>query len=886
MNPPLPTRLVRAWNRLWFRLRREQLDRELAEELEFHLELKRAENIRRGVSPADSLPLSQRQLGNVTTAREDCRDMWSFLSLEQLIQDLRHAVRLYGRTPGFTAISVLSLALGIGGNAAMFSLVNALLVRPLPYPQPEQLARITGIYPRAAVPYLQGRAQTMEIAAVSAPAEFNLTGQGRASRVTGSRVSSNLLPVLGVPVAMGRGFRQGEDAPGRDGIAILSYEFWRDRCGASPSVIGQIIRLDGVDREVVGVMPARFHYPSAKVQVWIPMRLDPGNFLEYWGTEFMPLVARLKPAMTQQDAVAELRALVPQFRATFPYTMARDWNADSTVIPLQRDIIGDVRGKLLILMTSVGLVLLIACANVASLLLARATTRRRELALRAALGASRQRVIRQLLTESTGLAVAGAGLGLLLGAAALTIFKSLLPATLPGLQQAEIDWQVLLGVTALALLSGMASGLAPALSSAQVDITETIKTGGPRATSGTWTRIRGLIIAGEVALTLVLLVSAGLMLRSLWKLSATDPGFDPSRILTVQISPEQATCQQRTACLARYDRLIQWATGIAGVESAAVANSVPLDGQAPTIPVDVEGHPKTADHPAPMFWFGAVTPDYFKLMKIPLLAGRLPSQSDGPSSEPVLVISASTAKRYWPNEDAVGKHLRQTGNPRWSTVVGVVGDVHHFTLSQSLPSGVAGTLYMPYAQASRENGQIPAAMTLLVRANSRDSRIRAEIGELAAAQDPNVPVGRIESLEETVSGSIADFRALMQVFLSFAGAAIVLAAVGIYGLMSYWVGQRTYEIGLRVAIGATRTSIVTMILRQGLRVTLSGIITGAVLAFALTRLLEALLYGVGATDLPTFMSAMLLILAVAALATAIPAWRASRIDPVRSLRAE
>ncbi|MGC4051797.1 MAG: ABC transporter permease [Paludibaculum sp.] len=384
----------------------------------------------------------------------------------------------------------------------------------------------------------------------------------------------------------------------------------------------------------------------------------------------------------------------------------------------------------------------------------------------------------------------------------------------------------------------------------------------------------------------MLLVSAGLLLRSLWKLTATHPGFDAARTLTVQISPDQATCAQRAACLALYDRLIQRSLGIAGVEAAAVANSVPLDGQAPTIPVDVEGHPKTADNPAPMFWFGAVTSGYFDLMKIPLLAGRLPSPSDGPTSEPVLVISASTARRYWPQGDAVGKHVRQAGNPRWSTIVGVVGDVHHFTLSQSLPNGVAGTLYMPYAQAARENGQIPAAMTLLIRGNPRDSRIRAELAELAAAQDPNVPVGRIEALEDTLSASIASFRAMMLVFLSFAGAAIVLAAVGIYGLMSYWVSQRTYEIGLRVAIGATRTSIVTMILRQGLRVTMAGITTGALLAFVLTRLLEAILYGVAATDLLTFGSAMALILGVAVIATAIPAWRASRIDPVQSLRAD
>ncbi|WP_321472570.1 ABC transporter permease [uncultured Paludibaculum sp.] len=882
----LPTRLVRAWNRLKFRWRRERFEAELTEELAFHLEQKQAENLRAGAGPEQALVLTRRQIGNVTRAREDCRDMWSFLSLEQLAQDLRHAVRMYGRTPVFTAISVLSLALGIGGNAAMFSLVNTLLVRPLPYAQPERLVRITGIYPRAAVPYFQQRSQAMEVASVSAGSEFNLTGTGQAKRVTGSQVTPNFLSVLGTSVAMGRDFRPGEDGPGRDGVVILSDTLWKVRFGGDPSVLGRIVRLDGRNRTIIGIMPARFHYPSAKVELWVPMRMDATNFLEYWGTEFMPLVARLRPTATLDAAQSELRGLVGQFRGTFPYVMARDWNADSTVIPLQQDIVGDVRGKLLILLASVGLVLLIACANVASLLLARATTRRKELALRAALGASRMRVIRQLLTESVGLAMTGAALGILLGAGALSIFKSLLPPSLPGLAQAGIDWPIIAAVTALALVTGVASGLAPALSASQVDITETIKTGGQRATSGVWTRVRGMIIAGEVALTLVLLVSAGLLLRSLWKLAETDLGFDPARMVTVQISPNQSACAQRTACLALYDRLIQRVRSVGGVEDAAVANSVPLDGQVPTIPGDIEGHPKTVENPAPMLWFGAVSPGYFRMMHTPLLAGRLLSESDGPDSELVVVIPASTAKRFWPNESAIGKHLRQAGAQRWRTIVGVVGDVRQFTLSQSLPAGVAGAVYMPYAQADRTDGQIPAAMTLLAKVAANDSHIQAEIQRLAADQDPNVPVGHIAALEDTVSGSIADFRSMMQVFLSFAGAAILLAAVGIYGLMSYWVSQRAYEIGLRVAIGATRRNIVSMILRQGLRVALYGVLAGLGLALLLTRSLQALLYGVTATDTSTFLAVTVLVLSVAALATVVPAWRATRIDPVRSLRAE
>ncbi len=876
MGAPIQTRLARIWRRLLFRWRRDQLHRELEEELSFHLQQKHSEL--NGLSRTD--------MGNMTLAKEQCRDTWSFMTLERFFQDLRFAFRMYARSPVFTAISVLSLALGIGGNAAMFTLVNTLLVRPLPYTQPDRLIRITGIYPRAALPFFQERSHSMDIAAVSRGSELNLTGQGSATRVTASLASPNFLSILGASVARGRSFNPGEESPRRDRVVILSHSLWKDRFGSDPSVLGRMIRLNGVDREIIGIMPANFSYPSAKIQLWIPMQLDPSNFLEYWGTEFMPLLARLRPSTNLVAAQSEIHALVPQFRSTFPYPMARDYNADSTAIPLQQDIVGDVRGKLIILLCSVGLVLLIACTNVASLLLSRATTRRRELALRAALGAGRLRLIRQLLTESVGLALTGAAFGILLGTIALSVFKSLLPSTLPGLAGAAIDWQIVAAVTALALFTGLASGLAPALSASQVDISETIKTGSQRSTSSVWTRVRSVIIASEVALTLVLLVSAGLLLRSLFKLTETNPGFDPAHILTVQISPNQSSCAQRAACIALYDRLLQRTNDIPGVRSAAIANSLPLDGSLPTLAVDVEGHPKTSDHPAPLFWFGAVSPDYFSIMHIPLLEGRYLTRSGGPLSSTVVVISAATAWRFWPNESAIGKHIKATDSAKWSTVVGVVGDVHQSSLSERLPPFVPGAIYMPYAQSGRQDGEIPAAMILLASVYSDSVSVRTAIQHLAEDQDVNVPVGRLRSLDEIVSGSIADFRSTMRVFLSFAAAAILLAAVGIYGLMSYWVSQRAYEIGLRVALGATPQGILSMILGQGLRVTLFGIAGGIVAALLLTRFLTVLLYGVTATDALTFAMVILLVLGVAVLATAFPAWRASRIDPLKSLRAE
>lgn len=886
MSLGVPLFLIRAWHRFLFRWRRTQLDRELAEELTFHLTQKQSDSVRSGMTDQAAFELSRKQMGNITLATEECRDMWSFMRWERFSQDLRYALRLYRRTPAFTAIAVLSLALGIGGNAAMLSLVNTLLIHPLPYRQPEQLVRITGIYPRAAIPFFQTRSHSLAIASVSTGSEFNLTGQGIATRLHGCQASLNFLSVLGIAVARGRDFGAGEDAPGRDGVVILSNKLWKEKFGSDLSVLGRSITLNGMNREVIGIMPENFSYPAADVQLWVPMRLDPSNFLEYWGTEFMPLLGRLHSGANLQEAQAEIHGLVSQFRKTFPYPMARDWNAEATAIPLQQDIVGNVRGKLLLLLASVGIILLIACANVASLLLSRATTRRKEMALRVALGASRLRIIRQLLTESVGLALMGAMFGVGLGWSVLSLFKSVLPSNTPGLVQARIDWEVIGAIAVLALLAGVAFGLAPAFSASQVDLTETIKTGSQRSTAGFWTRLRSILSAAEVALTLVLVISAGLLLRSLYKLSETRPGFDGTRVMTVRISPNQSSCSQRASCVAFYDRLIERAHGIAGIDSVAIANSVPLEGELPVLPVDVEGHPKTAEHPAPMLWLGAVSPDYFRLMHIPLLAGRYLTRADGANSAEVVLISASTARHFWPGENAVGKHMKPTGGKEWRTVVGVVADVRQYTLSQGLPSWMAGALYMPYSQSVREDGQIPAAMTLLVKASAETAQLRNEVQQLAEEQDPNVPVGRVRPLDEIVTGSTTGFRTTMHVFFSFAGTALLLAAIGIYGLMSYWVSQRTYEIGLRVAIGATRRQIVSLIVRQGLRVSFCGIVGGILAALLFTRFLTSLLYGVVATDVFTFAAVTVLVFGVAALATAFPAWRASRIDPVQSLRTD
>jgi len=502
------------------------------------------------------------------------------------------------------------------------------------------------------------------------------------------------------------------------------------------------------------------------------------------------------------------------------------------------------------------------------------------------LGAGRLRIVRQLLTESVLLALAGGGLGILLGMGALTIFKSLLPSSTPGLAQASIDSSVAAAVAGLALITGLAFGIAPALSASQINLAQAIRTGSQRSTAAFWTRLRAGLIGAEVALTVVLVVSAGLLIKSLYTLSNVQPGFQPQQILTVRISLDPSFCTQRAACVALYDRLLMGARDIPGVLDAAIANTVPLDGEQPNVPADVEGHPKSPDYPSPMVWHGAVSAGYTRMLRIPLLAGRELTPADGAKAASVILISASTARYFWPGENPIGKHIKVVEEAQWRTIVGMVGDVHQYSLSKAFPEWVPGAMYVPYSQAATEDGRIPASMTLLVKARAITESLARDIRTLAQDQAPNVPVGPVQPLEEVVAGSIGNFRATIRVFISFAAAAILLAAIGIYGLVSYWVSQRTYEISLRVAIGATRNRIVSMILAQGVRVALYGIVAGVIVALAATRFLASLLYGVGATDPLIFAAVTALVMGVAITATAFPAWRASRIDPILSLRAE
>ena len=816
-----------------------------------------------------------------------CADAAATTMEDDMFQDLRYALRILRKNPGFTLVAVFSLALGIGGNGAMFSLVNNALVRPLPYPRPDSLMRVTESYPKGSIVALQEQGTTLEVAGYTIDSEFNLTGQGEAARLVGSQVTSNLFTLLGAPARIGRTFEAGEDLPTRDNLVVLSHALWRNRFASDPNIIGRPIAIDGVARQVIGVMAPDFGFPSSRVQLWIPARMDPDNEQEFWNYGWMQLIGRIRPGASLPQAREELRLMISRIIPLFPWATPLDWNASATLIPLQESLTGDIRAKLLLLLCAVGCVLLIACANVASLSLARTAARRREMSVRAALGAGRGRIVRQLLTESVLLAAVGGGLGLALATGSLSVLKSILPVDNSLVAGAGVDWQVFAFVAALAVLTGLGFGLAPALSAARMDLVASLKTRGGATGGVSGTRLRNFLIVGEVTLAVALVISAGLLIKSLWLLNREDPGFRPDRILTVRVYPRQSSDRGRATYIALYNDLVNRARSIAGVTEVAAANTTPLSGDVPAVPVELEGHPLTpADQTAPMLWAGAVTPGYFEILRIPILGGRSFNDADGEQSSSVVLVSAATANQFWPGENPIGKHIRVVWEQRWRTVVGVAGDVRQYDLAGATPGWISGAFYMPYSQSVSLDRKLPTAMTLILRAEANAQQAGIDARRLVSSANPDVPVGEIRAMESIVSGSTSSSRYLMWLFISFGGCALALAAIGAYGVVSYSAAQRSYEMGVRMALGATRGRVFALVMRQSLRLVLTGLALGLTTSLALKRLITSVLYGVTATDPMTLIVVAFLLMGVGFLAGYFPARRAAAIDPMVALRHE
>jgi predicted permease len=859
----------------------------LEQEIASHLHMAAQDRIDRGESPAQAARAARREFGNIALVENATRDQWAWTWLEDLLQDLRHGARLLRRSPGFTLIAVLTLALGIGANTAIFSLVNGILLRPLSYPHPEQLVDVTGFYPKGALAALRERSRTMDIAGYVEGYQFNLTGLGEPVRLNGTLVSAELFSVLGADVALGRTFHAGEDLAGQNSLVILSHTLWQQRFASDPSIIGHSISLEGVPRQIVGIMPRDFRFPSQQSEVWIPFDMDSRNTPTYWAGDFMPVIGRLRPGATARQAATEIRVLQSQLLALFPWPMPKAWNASVSVVSLQSGLVGDVRTRLLILLVAVVLVLLIACANVANLTLSRASVREKEIAIRASMGAARHRIVRQLITETVLMAGVGGVLGLFFAAIGLSLLKSVLPAGTPRLTDVAIDWRVLLFTAVLVIVTGIISGIAPAFQSSRAELTESLKAGGRGATLSSGRRVRSALVIGELALAVLLVSGAGLLIRSLWALSHDDPGFQSDNVLTARVTPNESFCSEPGRCFSFYHDLLGGIRASPGVSDAALVSTLPLDGRVNKRSANVEDYLPTNDKPEPLFWLNAVSPGYFGTMRISLLRGREFIEADTTGNPRTAIISAETARRFWPNQEAVGKHLRFIGQNDWCTIVGVASDVRGYDLRHNVPDFMDGIVYVPYGPGvTLENGSIPAEMTLVIRSTSAAPQLEQSVRSLSSSLNPEVPVSQVRAMPEILSGAASAPRSITSLFAAFAALALILGVIGIYGVISFFVGQRTREIGIRMALGAQRRDVLKLVVSEGLSLTLTGIAAGLIAAFALTRFLGSLLYGVSAAD-PLNIAAVVAIFAFVALAACyIPARRAMRVDPLVALRYE
>ncbi len=822
--------------------------------------------------------------------------------MQALWQDLRYGARMLRKQPGFTLIAVLTISLGIGANTAIFSVVNAVLLRPLPYPRPDEVAQVDTsnasrgwTQSQVSLPdFRDWQAQTQAFAHLAAYSQrsANLSGGAQPERVEYALATATLFDVLATEPLLGRVFLPEEDQPGRGNVVLLSYGFWQRAFGGASGVIGQTMSLNGEICTVVGVMPARAQFPNADVALWKPLAMkrdEAGGRDGRW----LEVVGRLKAGVTVAQAQAEMERITGNLARDYPASNA-GWSA--RVSSLHTAQTSELRPSLLMLWGAVGLVLLIACANVANLLLARAAGRGQEIALRSALGASRIRLVRQMLTESLLLALLGGATGVLLALWGVALLPSLDPngAT----PRIELDRWALGYSLALAMLTGLLFGLLPALKTARTDLQTALKEGGRASDASPRQRARNLLIAGEVAVTLALLAGAGLLLRSFAALMRVDPGFDTRNVLTLRLAPPQAQRlpgerggayfkrlqDERQQVAGFYRALTERVEALPGVQSVGVINRLPLTGANWIVGFNVEGRPSRSRAEQPSAYGRIVDAGLLRTLQTPLLGGRLLAESDTQQAPPVAVINQTMARQHWPNEDAVGKRLRFGDDPEifdWVTVVGVVGDVRF----NNLESAPEATVYLPFTQAIFGHFG-DWGMSLVVRAQSNPAALADAIRAQAQALDKTLPVYQIRTLDQLVEQNLAQRRAGMLWLSLFAALALMLAVVGLYGVLSYAVASRTREIGVRLALGAQRRDIARLIIGQGLKPVLAGIALGLGAAYAATRLLQKMLFGVSATDPLTFAAIVLLLIGVALAACWIPARRAAKVDPMIALRCD
>ncbi len=839
------------------------------------------ERVERGETPEQAEAAARREFGNVTLVKEVTREMWGRAWLRQFIQDLKYGLRTMRRNPGFTAVAVLTLALGIGANTAIFSVVNAVLLRPLPYREPARLVTVLhdGWKPVAPANFLDWREQSRSFESMAAAQSWNLTMTGRdqPEQLNVLQTSAEMFQVLGVNAALGRTYAAGEDRPGQEQVVVLSQRLWLRRFGGDRNVVGRQVMLDGKPYTVVGVMPPDFQFApfwAMHAEAWLPLNL--GERVNDRRGQSLRVFARLKPGVTREQAQAEMEAISRRLEEQYP---RENEGLTMSVDSLHEKVVGKSRPALLVILGAVGFVLLIACANVANLMLAKAAVRRKEIAVRVALGAGRGRVIRQLLTESLMLSLAGGGAGLLLAYWGNAAVASLGPDTLPRVQTVGLDAGVLTFTLGLSVVVGLLFGLAPALRSTKTDLNVSLKDRARGSTSDRrHDRVRQLLVVGEIALSLVLLVGGGLMMRSFLRLTSVDPGFDPRGVLTATVplaGSRYSTDEQRAAF---FQRLTTQVSTLPGVESASAINHLPLGGDVWTFGFNVEGRPAPPGAERPGAVYRVVRPDYFRTMGAALLKGRDFTERDDASAPGVVIVNEALARRQWPGEEPLGQRITVGGEgakPR--EVVGVVRDLKQGEWS----SEPKPEMYLPHAQ-----GASPRSMTLVVRAASDLSAVEPLVRREVWAIDKDLPVSQVKSMEEVVAASVGQQRFNTLLIGGFAAAALLLAAAGVYGVMSYMVAERTHEIGVRMALGARGRDVLGMVIGQGLVLTLFGLAVGLAGALALARVMNGILYEVSATD-PLVFGAVAGVLTLSALlACYVPARRATKVDPMLALRHE
>jgi len=887
----------------WFTriFRRRNVYGDLAEEMRAHIEEKTEQFMREGMSREEATRAARRAFGNATLIEERGREAWQWPRLESLVADAKFAARQLRRSPGFAVTAVLTLALGIGANTAIFTLIDSIMLQPLPYPQQGRLMAIDsvengrsgGYFPKGWIRAWEEHSQSFaSISGYGPNVEFNITGNDESERVFGSGVTVNTFDTLGIHPAIGSFFSQENAIAGQDLVVVLSYGYWRLHFAGSPGVIGQTVRIDGISRKIIGVMPAGVRFPYADTQFLLPIAFKGGDPMDPWkgfweGMFNGRAIGRLKDGVSPAAAQAELRRLQPALLKLFPWTMPSDWEAQITVVPLLESVVGDTRPRLLLLFGSVGMILLIACANVANLMLARATSREREMAIRGALGASATRIIRQLLVESVLLGAMAGVVGLVLAGVSLRALTGLLPADTPRIADIALHWPVFLFAAAASVLTGVLFGLVPAMRMASPDLQEGLRSGS-RSVAGKASqgRISTLLVMGQIGLSVLVITAAGLMLHSLYSLSRVNPGFRTDRIVTAEVSLDATACRQPGHCQIFFRELLDKAQGIAGVENVALADSMPIGGYDMNYAFDAEDNPRQPTQKSQQGTEHTVSAGYFDTVGLKLIRGRLLTDSDQSGASRAVVINQRMAQALWPNQNPIGKHIEYLADEPAvavldpnvaSVVVGVVSDTHH----EGLGSAFDDEVYLPMT-AKYER----PVMTILLRSHVGAAETAAELRRAVAEIDPLVPITRMRTMDQVVEASTSDSRSLTVLLLGFGFLAVSVGAVGVYSLIAYTVSWRTREIGIRLALGARRRDVVMMIVRQSFLLTLGGSVAGLAVAAMSGRLLKQFLFDVSPLDPVTFLSVPLLLMLLALLAAWVPARRAASIDPMKALRTE